>query len=144
MNLIHRWHTVLDMPKYDEAWHKDDLADELAEYHEANGLIDVWSELSDVAYTYTRAKWSGYHAFVFPLSWWQLCLGIIYMIPKYSLRWRFFRKLGHSLDKNINISEVRNPKKIAKLKVIAEKYNLDPGLFQTQAEKMLRRTFLLR
>lgn len=33
------------MPKYDEAWHTQDMADELAEYEEAHGLIDTWSEL---------------------------------------------------------------------------------------------------
>lgn len=44
------------------------------------------------------------------------------MIPKYTLRWRFFRKIGHQFDKNLNISEVRNPKKIEKLKKIASKY----------------------
>lgn len=47
---------------------------------------------------------------------------VLYMIPKYTLRWRFFRKIGHQFDKNLNISEVRNPKKIEKLKKIASKY----------------------
>lgn len=121
-----------------------DLADELTEYQEATGLIDVWSELSDVAYTYTRAQWSGHTTFVFPLSRWRFYIGITYMLPKHTLRWRFFRKLGHYFDKNLHISEVRNPHKIQKLKVIAKKYNLDPVLFQLQAEKMLRYTFLLK
>lgn len=71
-------------------------------------------------------------------------LAYMYMLPKYTLRWRFFRRLGHHFDKNLHISEVRNPNKIEKLKVIAEKYNLDPSLFQSQAEKMLRCTFLLK
>jgi hypothetical protein len=47
------------MPKYDEEWHRQDMADELTEYEEASGFIDTWSELSDVAYTYTRAKRNG-------------------------------------------------------------------------------------
>lgn len=47
---------MLNMPKYDEDWHKKDMADELAEYEEASGFIDTWSELSDVAYTYTSGK----------------------------------------------------------------------------------------
>ncbi len=144
MNLINHWHTKLNMPKYDEEWHKADLADELAEYEEAIFFVDIWSELSDVVYTYTRAKWSGHTNINFPLSNWQFYLGVIYMIPKYSLRWRFFRNLGHQFDKNLNITEVRNPKKIEKLKNIAEKYNLNPDAFQIQAEKMLKRSFLLR
>ncbi len=144
MNLIHRWHTKLDMPKYDEAWHRHDLADELAEYHEAEGIIDTWSELSDVAYTYTRAKWSGHTTINFPLARWKMYLGIIYMIPKYSLRWRFFRKLGYQFNKNLHISEVRNPKKIEKLRVIAEKYNLDPETFTKNATELMSRYFFLR
>ena len=144
MALIKKWHTMLDMPKYDEAWHKQDMADELAEYHEATGLIDTWSELSDVAYTYTRAKWSGHTTIDFPISKILLPIGMLYMIPKYTLRWKFFRKLGHQFDKNISISEVRNPKKIEKLRVIAEKYNLDPEEFTNQATKLMRRYFFLK
>lgn len=143
MALIHRWHTMLNMPKYDEAWHREDMADELAEYNEAKGFIDTWSELSDVAYTYTRAMWSKHSTINFPLSKWKLYLGIIYMIPKYTLRWRFFRKLGYQFDKKLYISEVRNPKKIHKLQTIAKKYQLDPIEFTTKAEVLLRRSVLL-
>lgn len=57
--IIHRWHTHLDMPKHDLAWHEQDVADELQELQEARGLIDRWSEYSDICYTYTRARWSG-------------------------------------------------------------------------------------
>lgn len=135
---------MLNMPKYDEDWHRNDISDELAEYEEASGLIDTWSELSDIAYTYTRAKWSGHNTIVFPLSKSQLFVGTLYMFPKYTLRWRFFRKLGHEFDINLNISEVRNPKKISKLVTIAEKYHLDPNMFQEKAEKMLKNSFLLK
>jgi hypothetical protein len=144
MGLINKWHNMLDMPKYDEAWHRQDMADELTEYEEARGLIDTWSELSDVAYTYTRAKWSGHTTANFPLSRTRLTIGILYMFPKYTLRWSFFRALGHKFDKDLNISEVRNPKKIAKLKNIAEKYNLDPKLFTQKAEELLRSRILLK
>lgn len=140
-SLLNRWHAMLNMPKYDETWHMQDLADELAEYHEATGLIDIWSELSDVAYTYTRAKWSGHTTINFPISKILLPIGMLYMIPKYTLRWRFFRKLGHRFNKDLHISEVRNPKKIAKLVVIAEKYHLNPNVFQEKAEKLLKIVF---
>jgi hypothetical protein len=144
MVLINKWHDMLNMPKYDEAWHRQDMADELAEYQEAEGFMDTWSELSDVAYTYTRAKWSGHTTINFPLSKIRLAIGILYMVPKYTLRWRFFRALGHEFDKNLNISEVRNPKKIAKLKNIAEKYNLDPELFTQKAQSLLKNQILLK
>lgn len=138
MGLINKWHDMLSMPKYDEAWHKQDMADELAEYEEAHGLIDTWSELSDVAYTYTRSKWSGHTTVDFPLSKIQLFVGVLYMFPKYTLRWRFFRELGHEFDKNLHISEVRNPKKLEKLRVIAEKYNLDPDGFTQKATLLMK------
>lgn len=137
-SVISRWHDILDMPKYDEAWHRQDMADELAEYEEASGFIDTWSELSDVVYTYTRARWSGHDTIAFPFSRLSFCIGLIYMFPKYTLRWKFFRALGHEFDKNLKISEVRNPKKIAKLKNIAEKYNLDPELFTQKAQALMR------
>lgn len=144
MDLLKKWHDMLNMPKYDEAWHKQDMADELAEYKEANGLIDTWSELSDVAYTYTRAQWSGHDTIEFPLSRIKLVIGLLYMFPKYTFRWKFFRDLGHTFDKNLLISEVRNPKKIEKLKVIAEKYDLDPEAFQQRAQELMRYRILLK
>jgi len=60
------------------------------------------------------------------------------MFPKFTLRWRFFRELGHQFDKNLNISEVRNPKKIEKLKNIAEKYNIDPNDFTQKAMLLMK------
>lgn len=134
---------MLNMPKYDEEWHKQDMEDELAEYKEANGFVATWSELSDVSYTYTRAKWSGHKTVPFPLTRILLYVGILYMIPKYTLRWRFFRDLGHQFDKNLNISEVRNPKKVTKLRVIAEKYNLDPDEFTNQATSLMKHRIFL-
>ncbi len=143
-SLVNWWHTKLDMPKYDEEWHRSDLADEFLEYREAEGVINRWSELSDITYTYTRAKWSGHHNILFPLQKWQYYIGIVYMVPKYTLRWRFFRRLGHHFDKQLNICEVRNPLKTVKLAAIAEKYNLDPEQFQSKANEKLKSTFLLK
>jgi len=60
------------------------------------------------------------------------------MIPKYTLRWSFFRKLGRQFDANLRISEVRNPKKIEKLEKIAEKYNLDKDQFVAKAEQLMK------
>ncbi|MEY3783709.1 MAG: hypothetical protein RLZZ230_31 [Candidatus Parcubacteria bacterium] len=143
MQLINNWHTALNMPKYDERWHRDDMADELAEYYEAEGLIDTWSELSDVVYTYTRAGWSGHTTITFPFSTLKFFIGIIYMIPKYTMRWLFFRTLGKKVGSALLITEVRNPRKIAKLMAIAEKYHVDPDIFKTQAEKLLRYWILI-
>jgi len=132
------------MPKYDLDWHENDIKDELEELKEAKGLIHKWSEVSDVVYTYTRANWSGHNKLVFPLKKTHFYIGLIYMIPKYTLRWKFFRKIGKSFDKNLKINEVRNPKKIEKLERIANKYNLDVDLFKDKVQKLSKKWVFLK
>ena len=87
---INLWHTILDMPKYDEEWHRQDIEDELKELRGAKGFLDTWSEKSDLVYTYTRAKWSGHHNIIFPKGKLDFLIGLVYMFPKYTLRWLFF------------------------------------------------------
>jgi hypothetical protein len=138
MNLIYKWHSYLNMPKYDIDWHKNDIKDELEELKEAEGFIDKWSEISDVVYTYTRAEWSGHKELVFPLKKINFYVGLVYMFPKYTLRWKFFNKLGKKFDKDLNITEVRNPKKIHKLEDIAKRYNIDSVIFINVAQRMMK------
>lgn len=142
--LINKWHSVLGMPKESFDWHKADVAEELEEFKQAEGLMHKWSELSDVVYTYTRAYWSGHTDIKYPLGKKSFYPGLLYMFPKYSLRWKFYRVLGHKIDKNLKINEVRNPKKIGKLKVIALKYNLDPEQFVDEAKKLMKRWLFLK
>jgi len=144
MYLIYKWHSYLNMPKHDFDWHLQDIKDELEELKEAEDLIHKWSEVSDVVYTYTRAKWSGHKELEFPLNKISFYTGLIYMFPKYTLRWKFFRKIGKSFDKNLKITEVRNPRKINKLEDIAGKYNLDKDIFKLRSEKLLKRWILLK
>ena len=132
------------MERHDLPWHEADIRDELNEFEEATGFIDRWSEASDVVYTYTRAGWDGYTEIKFPISKMNFYTGLLYMFPKYSLRAAFYRKLGRKLDKNVKIREVRNPKKIEKLKYIAEKYHLDPEKFTEEAEKLMKRWVFLK
>ncbi|TAL48919.1 hypothetical protein EPN83_02805 [Patescibacteria group bacterium] len=142
--LIKQWHTILDTPKRDLEWHKQDVLDELAEFKEARGLINRWSELSDVVYTCTRAQWSGHEDIEFPLKKQYFYIGLFYMFPKYTLRWKFYRVLGKKFDNNLKISEVRNPMKIEKLEKIAKKYNLDPIRFKYEAERIMRSWVFLK
>ena len=142
--LIRNWHSILNMPKHDLVWHLQDMADEIPEFNEADGLVCKWSELSDVVYTCTRAHWSGYKDIKFPYGKLKFYTGTLYMIPKYTLRWTFFRKLGKKFDKNLKITEVRNPKKIKKLENIAIQYNLDPKDFTFEAQKLMKRWFFLK
>ena len=135
--LIKYWHSILDEPKESFDWHQNDVNEELQELVESNGFIHWWSELSDVAYTYTRAKWSG-HKLKRPINIWLFNFGLIYMFPKYTLRWKFYNTLGKKFDKNLHITEVRNPVRIEKLDHIAKKYNLDPIKFKSEAQKLMK------
>lgn len=142
--LINKWHSILDMPKKDYYWHQADVLEELREFEEAEGLINKWSELSDVAYTYTRAHWFGHTEIRFPLSKINFYTGLLYMFPKYSLRYGFYRVLGKKIDKNVKLKEVRNPLKIEKLEHIARKYNLDPDKFTEEAKKLMKKWLFLK
>lgn len=140
--MINKWHALLQMPKHDKSWHEQDLADELAEYYEEKRLFLKWSELSDVVYTCSRGSWSG-HKLEFPFSRTMYVVGVVYMIPKYTGRWLFFRRAGAKVGATRKLHEVRNPKKAHKLHTIAEKYGLDAKNFQLVCEKQLRYWFLL-
>jgi len=142
MLIVNKWHKFLGMTKHDKKWHKQDMADELAEYYEETKLINKWSELSDVVYTCSRAKWSG-HNLKFPFSNFKYALGLIYMFPKYTGRWLFFRSAGKKAQSTKQLHEVRNPKKVHKLHHIANKYDIDPELFQGICEKQLKHWVLL-
>jgi len=132
------------MPKYDLEWHKNDIKDELFELGEAKGIISKWSEISDVVYTYTRARWSGHKELDFPLKKYHFYIGLVYMFPKYTLRWKFFNKLGKKFDKKLNITEVRNPKKVQKLEDIADRYNLDKDEFKKEVKRLSKKWIFLK
>lgn len=132
---------MINMPKEDRAWHEQDMADEMAEYFEDQSIIMKWSELSDVVYTCSRGRWSG-HDITFPFARWQYALGLVYMYPKYTSRWLFYRRAGKKLGKPGVINQVRNPKKTAKLHTIADQYGLDKQKFQAVCESQLKHWLL--
>jgi hypothetical protein len=137
--MITIWHSWLAMPGFDQAWHERDLADELAEYHEETKLLKKWSELSDVVYTCTRARWSG-HALAFPLRRWQFWVGLPYMYGKYTGRFLFYRHAGKKAGANKVIRCVRNPQKLHKLdNILAEQdITVDKARLLAQCKKQLR------
>ncbi len=140
--IVERWHTWVNQPKFDKAWHEQDVADELQELREARGLIARWSELSDVVYTVTRARWSG-HVLTYPIPRWQVPAGYLYMYPKYSSRALFFRRAGKKAGAPQVVQSVRNPRKVQKLEKIAELNGVDPAVFVDVCTQMLRRWPLL-
>ncbi len=138
------WHNLLGMEKHGLGWHQADIADELAEYERDEGSLERWSELSDIVYTYTRARWSGHTDMSFPLTRKHFLLGALYMFPKYTLRWLFFVFAGRILKSKRLIREVRNPQRISKLDEIAEKYGLEKEAFHCACRKLLKSWPLLK
>lgn len=136
--LINFWHSVLDMPKYDEKWHYQDIQEELNELKEAKGFFKILSEKSDVVYTYTRARWSGHNNILIPLNTIDFILGLFYMFPKYTLRWLFFRIVARRIGVTTKVTEVRNPRKIKKLRAIALKYGIDEQIFKKECQSVLK------
>jgi hypothetical protein len=140
--MIDKWFQWIGQPKHDLAWHKSDIAEELAEYYEEKRLLKKWSELSDVVFTTARSRWSGYQV-EFPLARWQYPLGVLYGLPKFSLRFLFFRSAGKKAGALKPVNAIRNPKKTHKLHAIAEQNGIDKKKFQAICEQQLRYWILL-
>lgn len=133
--LLDLWFAWLGLPKHDEAWHRTDLAEELAELGQAKGFVAVWSERADVVFTVARARWSG-HNLAYPFGWPTRASGLVYMLPKYTLRWLLFRMAGRRLYSQSRITEVRNPANRRKLRTIAEKHGIDPVAFESECRRL--------
>jgi hypothetical protein len=143
MIVFKAWHNVLKMERKSKDWHDQDVADELAELIEANKFTDRWSEYSDVVYTVTRGRHGG-HNMQSPISKRYFVYGSVYMFPKYTLRWLFFKRVGKRLNSQRPVREVRNPKKLHKLEHIANKYGLSPDEFVHECQKQLKYWPLLK
>ena len=141
--IFYLWHSLLGIEKNDLAWHQKNIADELVEYQNARGFLEKWSELSDLVYTYTRARWSDHSELKFPYYFRHFIWGSLYMFPKYTLRWLFFITAGKMSGSKKTVRAVRNPKKTEKLEQIAEKYDLDKEKFQDVCQKLLKYWILL-
>ena len=128
------WHKWLGMSHHDHDWHVGDMADEYEEYIQAKGFFNTWSEMSDVVYTYTRGRcYDDCKNLKNPFGFFKTLLGLVYMYPKYTLRWSFYRFVGKKFGKNI--CEVRNYKKEWKLDHIAEKNNIPKDEFKEAVNK---------
>jgi glycerol uptake facilitator-like aquaporin len=102
----------------------------------------VAKKVTTVSYTYSRGKWSG-HNLDLPISKIGYYTGILYMYPKYTLRYLFFRRAGRKLDRGLKIKAVRNPKKTHKLHHIATSYKIDENKFQQLCQKQLKYWLLI-
>jgi hypothetical protein len=136
---LNRWHSWLGMQKFDREWHENDLAEELAEYHDETKLLKKWGELSDVVYTCTRSRWSG-HELDFPLRRWQFFFGVPYMLWKYTSRFLFYKHAGEKAGADKTIRCVRNPHKLEKLSSIIDRdgIHVDEDRLLRQCRKQLK------
>ena len=140
--VLRMWHDHLGMPIESQKWYEQDLRDEMAEYHEEKFGILKLSELSDVVYTCSRAAWNGY-SLTFPFSPVMYALGAAYMLPKYTLRWAFFKKAGNRAGSSLQLRDVRNPRKTHKLRLIANENSIDPDVFERVCKAQLKYWLLL-
>ena len=137
------WHELLNMERHDEPWHVNDVADEYQELLEARGWVNRWSEYSDVVYTVTRGRWGG-HDIESPLARWQFIYGSVYMFPKMTSRYLFFRRAGKRAGAGRVMREIRNPKKVHKLEKLAKLYEVEPEVFVGICERQLKYWPLLK
>ena len=133
---MNRWFDWLGLPRRDEAWHRADVQEEMSELEDARTWLEVWSETSDVVFAVARGRWAG-HALEFPLGRRRYVAGLLYMFPKYTLRWLFYRVAGRRIDRSVRVAEVRNPRKLEKVREIAVRYGLDADAFESDCRKLL-------
>lgn len=132
------WHSVLGMEQKDEAWFRKHIRQELIELMEAQTVMEKWSELADVVYAVTRAKWNKHERIQFPLTKRAYAVGWVYMIPKHTSRWLFYRVAGGRVRRGVRMKVVRNPLRTEKLHAVAQKYEVDPARFEHVCKQQLR------
>ena len=128
----------MNMSRKERAWHVERMMEEVDELRRARGFFITWSEMSDVVYDYTRGRWGGYRDIRFPLPRWQFFVGVMYMIPKYTLRWLFFYMAGRRAGATMPVHEVQNPRKEEKLRRIAVRNKLDGERFAWECHRLMR------
>ena len=138
------WHDILGMPKYDRQWHVQDIKEEYEELLVARGWIEHWSEYSDVVYTLTRARWSGYVDVQSPINCLQFVYGSVYMFPKITLRFWYYQRAAKKAGYNGRVTEIRNPQKEHKVREIADKYGIDADAFVRVCRNQLKYWPLLK
>jgi hypothetical protein len=138
---IYWWHRTLRMKHFSLDWHIEDMTGELEEYHDADGWLHHWSELSDVVYTHSRTTVYDGYEMDFPLSLFHYMAGLPYMYGKYSSRWLFYHLVGKKFGSDVRA--VLNPKKEEKLRRVAGFFDLPPDEFVTECIKLQKKWLFL-
>ncbi|KAK7179211.1 uncharacterized protein CC84DRAFT_1234334 [Paraphaeosphaeria sporulosa] len=138
--LLRRWHRMLGLPRQSPPrWYRDRLREELYERRSATTHWGKVSETSDVLFSISRALYDGVPTRQLPaLS--RHIPAYMYMVAKYTLRWKFYRVAGgmcHAPCRE-SIREVINPDRDHKLLEVALRHDIDPVSFKLAAKRLRR------
>ncbi|PHH91763.1 hypothetical protein CDD83_10407 [Cordyceps sp. RAO-2017] len=129
--LLLRWHRLLRLQQQTLPWYRQRLREELSERRLAASAWQRLSETADVFYTISRAHHDGHLLRGLP----KFSLGHIpvlaYLVPKYTLRWAFYRVAACCCraPDPASVREVVNPAKDRKLCDVAARHGIDPTAF---------------
>ncbi|KAF9737006.1 hypothetical protein PMIN06_004140 [Paraphaeosphaeria minitans] len=137
--LLRRWHRMLGLPRQSPPrWYRDRLQEELCERRAATTYWRKLSETSDVLFSMSRALHDGFPIRRPPTLSLRNAPAYLYMLIKYTLRWKFYRVAAGLCDapRRESISEVINPEKDHKLLEVALRHNIDPIAFKVAAGRL--------
>ncbi|ORX95599.1 hypothetical protein BCR34DRAFT_194244 [Clohesyomyces aquaticus] len=140
--LLRRWHKMLGLSTQSpRSWYRDRVREELRERRTAATRWQELSETSDVFFSLSRALHDGFPVRSLPPFFSLRNTPVyLYMIAKYTLRWKFYRvaaRLCHAPHHKL-VCEVINPNKKHKLEEVASRHQIDPVTF-TNISGRLRR-----
>jgi hypothetical protein len=121
-------------------WYRDRLREELWERRAATTYWQKLSETSDILFSISRALHDGIPMRQLPALSLRNTPAYLYMLAKYSSRWKFYRVAAGRCDapRRELIREVINPDKDHKLQEVALRHDIDPAAFKTVAGKLQR------
>lgn len=123
---------MLGLPRQTKSWYRDRLKEESRERRLASTRCHKLSETADVFYIISRAQHDNYPLRQLPRFSHGHLLVYAYLIPKYTLRWLFYRLAsrlcGHADP--LSVREVVNPAKSSKLHQVASRHGISPIEFR--------------
>ncbi|RSM13245.1 hypothetical protein CDV31_005949 [Fusarium ambrosium] len=129
--ILLRWHRSLHLQKQEPSWYRDRLREELYERRQAKTPCQKLSETADVFYIISRSHHDGYPLRHLPSFAFSHLLVYAYLLPKYTLRWKFYRSAAYlcgSPNPGL-VQEVVNPAKDHKLHEVVSRHGIDPETF---------------
>ncbi|OJD21181.1 hypothetical protein ACJ73_07483 [Blastomyces percursus] len=138
------WYGKLRLPPQSTpSWYQDRLREELQERRLAKVPWQKLSEMSDVLFAITRARYDVILAiapklpFIFAPRY---VFVYTYMLAKYTSRWMFYRTAAIicNAPRWDLVCEVVNPSKDHKLEEVASRHRMDPAKFRRVCRQLWR------